>query len=273
MRGMRSAFSVFLLALAVAPLAAQEEAAEPTIPFSAPLTTVEAKRFAGVLALGGVAYLADHPVRLALRAPAAAERGVLGGLSNVAYYYGQPGVAVLAAGMWGSGLVADRPTLAKSGLRGMEAIALSGAVTVLLKELTGRARPDVAPYAKDDWQVARAFRTGNDYQSMASGHATVAFAFATAVTQVVADEAPEYANLVGVTTFGMAGITAWQRMYDDRHWLSDVTVGAGIGTVTALAIHRWHRMRPTNGIDRVFLRPIIAPMQDGVRAGLSVEWR
>lgn len=246
-----------------------EAAARPP----AAVTMVEAKRFAAVAALGGLAYLADQPVRDALRAPQSGGQGVGEGLSNVAYYYGQPGVAVLAAGMWGTGLLTERPTLARSGLRGMEAIAVSGAVTVLLKELSGRARPDVAPGAKDDWQLARAFRSGNDYQSMASGHATVAFAFATAVTQAVAESAPEHARLVGIATFGMAGVTAWQRMYDERHWLSDVTVGAGIGTVTALAIGRWHRTRPDNAIDRVFLRPVLAPSRDGMRAGLELQWR
>lgn len=234
----------------------------------------ETRRFAGVAVLGGLAYLADTPARNAFRGRAG-EPGndAVDGLANVAYYYGEPGVAVLAAGMWGVGLAAKRPTLAASGLRGMEAVAVSGAVAVLLKELAGRSRPDVAPNRKDGWGEAQPFSgASNAYKAMPSGHATVAFAFATAVTQAVAERRPEYTKAVALTSFGMAGITAWQRMYADRHWLSDVTVGAGIGTVTALAIGRWHRTRPDNAIDRIFLRPVIAPLQGGARVGLEVQW-
>jgi membrane-associated phospholipid phosphatase len=227
-------------------------AASPPRAFS----MVETRRFAGVLALGGLAYLADDAARDALRDRANATGGVVHGLERFGYYYGDPGVAVLSVAMWGAGRLADRPVLASSGLRGMEAVAVSGAVVFVLKEVTGRARPEIAPHAKDDWNLFRGLETtGGDYQSMASGHAAVSFAFATAVTAEVARHAPRAARTVGLTTFALAALTSWQRMHEDRHWLSDVTVGGGIGVVTALAITRWHATRPDNVIDRWFLRP------------------
>jgi membrane-associated phospholipid phosphatase len=79
---------------------------------------------------------------------------------------------------------------------------------------------------------------------------------------------------VGIVSYGSALTTAYARMHDDRHWLSDVTVGAGIGMVTALAIHRWHRTRPDNAIDAFFLKPVLAPMPDGSTAlGFSMAFR
>lgn len=276
----RSARALLLGALVTAPLAVQgaQDAPATTAATSEPpgaFTRVEAARFAGVIAIGGLAYLVDEPARDAIRGPATGSSGALNALSEFGYYYGEPGVAVLATAMWGVGLLSERPTLAVSGFRGMEAIAVSGLVTVILKELTGRARPEVPPHARDDWALRRAFgASGNDYKAMASGHATVAFAFATAVTQAVAQRAPERTRLVATTTFGLAALTAWQRMHDDRHWLSDVTVGAGIGSVTAMAITRWHATRPDNAIDRVFLRPILAPAPGGgMRLGLNVRTR
>lgn len=236
------------------------------------ITRVEVARFAGVAALGGLAYLADDPVRDGLRGRSAESTGLLHGMNKFGYYYGEPGVAVLGLAMWGAGLATQRPALAVSGFRAMEAVAVSGMVTVVLKELTGRARPDVPPNAKDDWQLSRTLgRSGNDYKAMPSGHATVAFAFATAVTGAVAERAPRHTRAVALTTYGLATLTAWQRMYDDRHRLSDVTVGAGVGVVTALAITRWHATRPDNGIDRVFLRPVLGPAAGGgMRVGVSL---
>ena len=238
----------------------------------AAFTRVEAARFAGVAALGGLAYLVDGQVRDALRNRSPASTGLLEGMSEFSYYYGEPGVAVLGIALWGAGLATNRPTVAVSGFRAMEAVAVSGLVTVVLKELTGRARPDVPPNAKDDWQLSRTLgRSGNDYKAMPSGHATVVFAFATAVTGAVAERAPQHTRTVALTTYGLATLTAWQRMYDDRHRLSDVTVGAGIGVVTALAITRWHATRPANRIDRVFLRPVLAPAAGGgMRVGVSL---
>ena len=94
------------------------------------------------------------------------------------------------------------------------------------------------------------------------------------MTAEVALRAPRHARWVGIVSYGSALTTAYARMHDDRHWLSDVTVGAGIGTVTALAIHRWHRTRPENGIDAFFLKPVLAPMRDGSTAlGFSMAFR
>lgn len=267
MTKLRSLAAAAWLALGALPLGAQGGRDSTAVPPPGAFTWVEARRFAGVAALGGLAYLVDDAARDALRERAGSATDLTDALSSVGYYYGDPGVAVLAVAMWGSGRLANRPVLAASGFRGMEAIAVSGVVVSVLKGLTGRARPEVPPHEKDDWRIFRGLEgDDSDYFSMASGHAAVSFAFATAVTGEVARRAPHAARAVGVTTFGLAAVTSWQRMHADRHWLSDVTVGAGIGMVTALAIARWHETRPTNAIDRVFLGPTVMAAPDGALA-------
>jgi membrane-associated phospholipid phosphatase len=251
-----------------APSAQEAERGEPPPAFA----SVEAKRFLGVFALGALAYTLDSDVRSELRGLSHPATGVRQAVVDVGNLYGSPGAIGLGLALWGGGRLAKRPTVAAAGFRALEAIAVSGVVTSAFKETMGRARPNVATAGREDWQLFRGARSSTgDYESFPSGHATAAFAFAAAVTGEVALHAPEHAKLVGVTTFGLAGLTAFARMHDDRHWLSDVTVGAGIGTVTALAIRRWHETRPDNGIDRIFLRPVVAPSPfGGTRFGLQL---
>lgn len=235
----------------------------------------EAKGFALTLGLGGLAYLADQSARDAVRGSGPQGSQFLKGVAAYGNAFGQP--VALGAGvlLYGGGLIARRPVLARAGFRATEAVAVSGVVTVLLKELSGRARPAVSPDDPSDFQFGRGLRTpGGDYQSMSSGHAAAAFAFAAAVTRSVSRTAPEHARWVGVLTYGSALSTAYARMHDDRHWLSDVTVGAGIGVVTAWAIDRWHHTRSADPIDGFFLRPVLTRDARGrTQLGVSVQRR
>lgn len=264
-----------LYGLALLPLVPRPASAQDSLPTPPPAVgKLEARRFAGVLALGALAYLADDAVRDRVRDRTPGDDGAVDDVFAFADHYGDPGVAVAALALWGTGLVSKRHTVAVVGLRAVEAVGVSGLTTVLLKELTGRARPRVAPHDPANWQLLRPTRSGSeDHRAMPSGHATAVFAFATAVTGEVARRAPEHALWVGTSTYALAMLTAWQRMRADAHWLSDVTVGAGIGTVTALAILRWHDTRPDNPIDRWFLRPVVQPTPSGATAvGLRLTW-
>jgi membrane-associated phospholipid phosphatase len=241
----------------------------PSPAFGAP----EWRGFALAFAAGGVAYLADQSVRDAVRASGPQGNAVLEGIAAYGNPYGSPGVLGASAVLYGAGLLARRPTIAAVGLRGLESIAVSGVVTGAFKGLLGRARPERSPRAPDSFQLLRGQRDGGDFQSMPSGHSTAAFAFATAVTLEVRRRAPQHARWVGALTYGSAVATAYGRMHDDRHWLSDVVVGAGIGSVTAAAIHRWHATRPQDPIDGVFLRPVLQPRRDGAAVGLTLTFR
>jgi membrane-associated phospholipid phosphatase len=42
----------------------------------------------------------------------------------------------------------------------------------------------------------------------------------------------------------MAGFIGWTRVRDDRHWLTDVIVGAAIGSVAGRTVTLGHGARP-----------------------------
>lgn len=255
-----------LLALPLDGVRAQADSLRAT-PTPAIVTGGDVAGLALALGATALAYPADEGLRRAVRGDGAQRSDALGALADFGYGYGQPGVVGLGAALWLGGLATRRATPAAVGLRALEAIAVSGTITSVLKGSVGRARPRVSPVDNADFEFWRGWRSGvgseGDYAALPSGHATAAFAFAAAVTSEVAHRAPRHARWVALTTYGAASVTAWSRLHDDAHWLSDVTLGAGIGIVSGLAVTRWHRTRPDNWIDGWLLRPVIAPGAEG----------
>ncbi len=70
--------------------------------------------------------------------------------------------------------------------------------------------------------VGRLRPNEKDHKSFPSGHSSVAFATATMYQMW-------YGWKAGVPAYAFAAITAFQRLDDNQHWLSDVIMGAAIG--------------------------------------------
>ncbi len=247
-----------------------------------PVPIVVGRDLAALGAGAGLAILAqrvDLRVRNAVRSSDRQDNRALDALESVGDLWG--GGAAVGAGLvlWSGGRYVGNATVAASGFRAIEAIAVSGQVTALLKGVFGRARPRVDSTSAWNVRFGRGFsRPRGDYQSMPSGHSTAAFAFAAAVTGEVVRRAPAQARLVGVTTYGLAGITAWSRLHSNAHWLSDVTMGAAIGMVSGWVVTRGHATRPNNRVDRLILGRALSPFvtslpQGGTVLGASIVWR
>ncbi len=90
-------------------------------------------------------------------------------------------------------------------------VALTAGVVQGLKHTTRITRPD-----------------GSDNHSFPSGHTATAFMMATMLSK-------EYGHLspwVGIGGYSVATATGLMRMANNKHWLSDVLVGAGIGILS-----------------------------------------
>jgi membrane-associated phospholipid phosphatase len=66
--------------------------------------------------------------------------------------------------------------------------------------------------------------------------------------------------------YGGATLVGLSRMYHNKHWASDVVLGAGIGTFSGIKVVRYSHAHPDNFIDRVILQTSIAP--DGHGGGM-----
>lgn len=189
----------------------------------------------GAVVVGWDGAIADR-VRGSRLQDNAFARGVMDG-ANV---FGDPGVIILSSGLWVTGKIAGNRTQQLIGLRSLEAVVVTGAVTGALKGLSGRARPDEAPEMPRSFVAGRGIGDRSEFQSFPSGHATTAFAFAAAVNAEWARLAPRRPRWMAPTLWGVATLTAASRVYHNRHWMSDVIVGSAIGVVGGRAVVRWH---------------------------------
>jgi len=141
---------------------------------------------------------------------------------------GQPEVfGTVSLGLVAVGLVSHRPTITAAGGRLVATLALAGAATITLKALIGRARPDAGVGGFD-------FDPFTHSDALPSGHTSMAFALAAGLSEAV------HSRWAHVGLYGFATGTGLSRINDNRHWLSDVGMGALIGITSArLVSGRW----------------------------------
>jgi membrane-associated phospholipid phosphatase len=103
----------------------------------------------------------------------------------------------------------------QTATRLVNALVTSGLITETTKVLVGRRRPD------ESGGVGDVKGPSLVYESFPSGHTSAAFAMAT----VLATQYPRYR----VPLYALAAAVAASRVLQNRHFPSDVFVGAGIG--------------------------------------------
>jgi hypothetical protein len=126
--------------------------------------------------------------------------------------------------------------------------------TMSLKKIAGVERPD-----------------GSTDNSFPSGHTAIAFAGAEFMYQEYKDVNVWY----GVAGYIVAAGTGLCRIYNDRHWLTDVAAGAGIGilsTKVAYWIYPWMQ-KQLFGDDAAQgkVSAVAVPFYNGQQAGLTMS--
>lgn len=96
------------------------------------------------------------------------------------------------------------------------ATALMSGIVNVLKSTTSVMRPD-----------------GSTRNSFPSGHTATAFMGAELLRREYKDVSP----WIGAAGYAMAAATGFFRMYNNRHWFSDVLAGAGIGIMSVEAAY------------------------------------
>jgi membrane-associated phospholipid phosphatase len=193
----------------------------------------------------------------------------LQGLATFVRTVATPGSYVIGGSMYVAGRLSKNERLADLGWHGTESLIVGELVAGAIKGTAGRQRPHVRPRNPNSFQLFRGFGRDDEYRSFPSGHTTSAFAAAAAVSSETSRWWPGSRWIIGPALFTGAALTGVSRMYNNRHWASDVLVGAGIGTFAGLKVVRYHHSHPGNRLDRWMLAGSLVPTDGG---GHTLQW-
>lgn len=141
--------------------------------------------------------------------------------------------AGLIAFMLTKGIISKNQEETETAFIAAEAMLISTVAVQLLKNTVGRTRPNPAG-TTGPHQFNGPFFKGTSFYS---GHTTTAFSVASVFAYRYRDT-----GWVPWVSFGLASIAGLERIYDNRHWASDVVMGAAIGTATGLLLcHQWEK--------------------------------
>jgi len=166
-----------------------------------------------------------------------------------------------AAGVYGLNLagVKGNNSFLDRSLIYLLSISLGTATTGIIKRSTDVLRPD-----------------GSDFNSFPSTHTTIAFVSATFLYHEYKDRSIWY----GIAGYSVATLSGVFRMLNNRHWMSDVLAGAGIGILATNAMYLiYPGMKAflgnkinSRGNDGLTLVPYYLPNHYGMFLQYKIPW-
>ncbi|MSR21956.1 MAG: phosphatase PAP2 family protein [Gemmatimonadetes bacterium] len=194
----------------------------------------------GAVAFGGVALIPlDEPIRDWIQAGARQESSTLRTGARWITPLGSAGPLLASTVIYGIGRAIGEEELASAGLHTAEGIAGTAVVVTVMKGLIRRRRPFVMPHNSRAFFEGSIMKSDSTHESFPSGHTALAFALAAAASEEMYLHWPRKRVVVGRLLYGAATAVGVARMYDDRHWASDVVVGAAVGTFVSRTVVRW----------------------------------
>jgi membrane-associated phospholipid phosphatase len=268
--------------LAVALFTSRNASADPGIPAPAPeplpspidgLLPDIADAFGGFQFL----YLTGAVAAVAVMSPTGADHSVRVGVQrhlrvpawgDAAYYGGYILPVVIPASLYVTGLLSRDHRTAGAGSAAIQALALTEAVTVILKVGTGRPFPlhgqdPDSPDRLGHPEYAREFSPFGFAGRYAwpSGHTSAAISIAAALTAYYDD------YVAAFVAYPIAGAVAFGMLTGDHHWASDIVSGGLIGQGIGWSVGKSFRARGQLSSDRVQLIPLISPGIQGLALG------
>ena len=133
------------------------------------------------------------------------------------------------AGLYLYGRFGEDDKIERTALLATESFLVSGLFSTILKVSAGRHRPskDNSADIFDGPSISN--------KSFPSGHTTTAFSLATVVSSEY-----DHIPLIAPISYGLATLTGFSRLNDNKHWASDVFFGAALGYFTSKTLLHLH---------------------------------
>ncbi len=182
----------------------------------------------GVTAAGtGLIFLIDEPVSDYF---VGIKEDVPKGIRDYGFQYGSPQNNFMITGaVYATGLILKNEKLRRTGVLLVSSAASAGLLQQILKSAVGRARP-LSGKSNDTFIP---FTSNEEYHAFPSGHAILAMTNAHAI-------AKQFKNpwiKTGIYTLG--SVPAISRLWEGKHWLSDVALSVAISIFTVESIDRY----------------------------------
>jgi membrane-associated phospholipid phosphatase len=178
--------------------------------------------------------------------------------ATVGNAFGNPFYAAPALGLFYLyGNLNDDPKARRTSLLAVESLVISGAITMVLKQATQRSRPSSGE-TSTTWDGPGLKSSDPSFPSI---HAQTAFSIASVLAE-------EYGTnpFVPPIAYGLATLTGLARVYDNKHWASDVFFGGAIGYFVGKAVVRYHAVQDDTSLK-------ILPTVTRQGFGLMAEYR
>jgi membrane-associated phospholipid phosphatase len=196
----------------------------------APVDTYPAQSAALVGAFA-LTYIFDRDIRSDL---AGAHSGTLKSLTDGGSFVGNPFLHIgVAAALYGAGAATEAPRFMRLGEELGEALLLADGTSFALQEAIGRGRPA----STDGNSRYRPFQFKSDYDSLPSMHTASSFA----VAHVLASKTQSLP--VKILCYATAGFVGFSRLYQEKHWASDLVLGAAIGELAGDSVTRYYALQ------------------------------
>jgi membrane-associated phospholipid phosphatase len=126
-------------------------------------------------------------------------------------------------------LLTGRESLANGTLNTAAAYVASDLVESALKPAIGRERPHV----EGNSHRFQPFTANGDWHSFPSAHV----AHITSIAQAISMQT--HSGPITALGSSLVALVAWDRVYEDQHWTSDVTATVALSSVVSRATVRW----------------------------------
>jgi len=148
--------------------------------------------------------------------------------------FGNAYAPYIVAGMYVAGVITKDRKLESGGLMAAKSLLISTAIYTVIKSVVRRGRPT---YYDSPFNFNAPFSGDKQHTSFPSGHSNTVMTVATAIAELYGKDHP----WVPWVAYGIAGLTGVTRLYENRHWSSDVLIGMSLGHFVTKSVFRHHR--------------------------------